>query len=96
MEPEQIARDNPAIYRSAIFHHGNLKNAFKAIGIEYTLEKAVDWENRIGPFLGRLPDTLIAHTAGISVRRVSAMRKRMNVPKYSARLALEEAEEEEA
>jgi hypothetical protein len=89
VEPEQIARDNPAIYRSAIFHHGNLKNAFKAIGIEYTLEKAVDWENKIGPFLGQLPDTLIAHTAGISVRRV-------NVPKYSAKLALEEAAEEEA
>jgi hypothetical protein len=95
--PKEIALEHMAIYRAAIFHHGTLKNAFKAIGIEYKLEldSQVDLEDKLGPFLGHLPDTLIAMHAGISTRRVHNLRKKLDIPKYSVARAMEDVEEEE-
>ncbi|MFA6294982.1 MAG: hypothetical protein WC666_00975 [Candidatus Paceibacterota bacterium] len=89
---EEIAQKHPAVYRAAIFHHGTLKNAFQTIGIDYKLEKPIDWKDKLRPFLGRLPDALIAMHAGISPRRVSNMRREAKISRYSVRDAMREIE----
>ncbi len=93
--PEQIAKSVPAVYRSLVFHCGNLKTAFSRLNVDYTLEKEVDWKNKIQPFLGKLADSVIAECAGITVNKVRRMRKKLGINAYSVERALEEIEDED-
>ncbi|OHA40524.1 MAG: hypothetical protein A3G59_01975 [Candidatus Taylorbacteria bacterium RIFCSPLOWO2_12_FULL_47_20] len=72
-----------AIYRSAMYHFGSLKAAFKRVGLKYNLEPRVtSWQKKVYRFLGKLPDSLIASTANVSVREVRKLRQERNVAAY--------------
>ena len=88
ISPDELARKHPAIYRSAIVHHGTITGAFRKIGIEYRFEEVSDWKNKIKPFLSSMPDTAIAECVGVSVSTVSAMRKKLGKPRYKVSNAL--------
>jgi hypothetical protein len=69
----------PAIYRSAIMHHGGIRQAFEKVGIQYTFEEISDWKNKICPFLGRLTDTIIAECVDVPVSTIRAIRRKLGV-----------------
>lgn len=90
MTPGMLMKDYPGIYRSAIIHHGSLKNAFRKIGINYDFQEFEDWINKIIPFLGRLPDTVIASSVNTSANTVGSMRRKMGISRFTLRKALDE------
>jgi len=91
-QPDYIARELPGEYRSAVIHHGTLKNAFQQIGVEYPYSDVEGWESKAQPFFGRVPDTAIAKCTGVSVFVVRSTRKKAGVPAFNKRAALQEAE----
>lgn len=94
LSPEQFAHDHPAVYRSAIVHHGGIRRAFEKIGVVYPFKEIHDWKNKVRPFLGRLPDTQIAACAMVSITTIRAMRSVLNIPRYTLRRALSEINED--
>jgi hypothetical protein len=90
LQPEQFAREHPAIYRSAIVHHGGIRRAFEKVGIQYAFEEVSDWRNKIRPFLGRLPDTIVAECVDMSVVTIRTIRRKLGVPRYTLRKMLAE------
>lgn len=74
--PEQLAREEPAVYRSAIVHFGTIKAAFRQIGADYPFEEISDWRHIIQPFLGRMPDTMIADCIGMSAATIGRIRRK--------------------
>jgi len=90
LAPDALSRKEPAIFRSVIIHHGTLKAAFKKIGIDYAFEEILDWQSKIMPFLGRMPDTVIAECSGISAKRVGTIRRKQKIKRFFARSALSE------
>lgn len=93
LSPDQLSREWPAIYRSAIVHYGSIRNAFKTAGINYTFDEVVEWKNKVAPFLGRLPDTIIAGCTGMSVSTIRAFRKKLGISRYATQEALDEIED---
>lgn len=81
-DPLEILKKNPGAYRSAIFHYGSLKNAFAEIGIDYEYEKIDDWKDKVRPFIGRIPDKVIASYANVSARTVGNYRKEIGIARY--------------
>lgn len=93
LPPKAVAKKHPAVYRSAIIHFGSLKSAFKKSGVDYPYEEEVnDWGNKIQPFLGRLPDTVIADCVDKPVAIIRKMRREMGICRYTADKALAEIE----
>ena len=92
LSPEQIESRNPGVYRSAIIHHGGLRRAFERIGIRYDFEEIHDWKSKVIPFLGRMPDTIIADCANASISTVRALRRKLGVSRYTLHKTLEEAD----
>ncbi len=91
LSPEQISRELPGAYRSAIIHHGSIRRAFEKLGIQYLHEEISDWKSKIQPFLGRMPDTIIADCVDASVHVIRTMRRKLGISRYTLRKALEEA-----
>jgi|TARA_Y100000310_G_scaffold299617_1_gene334619 hypothetical protein len=89
LSPKELCAKFPAIYRSAIIHNGSIKRSFKKIGINYLFEEVSIWKNKIKPFLGRLPDTVIANYVNVSPSTIGAMRKKLGIARYSKRMLLE-------
>ena len=83
ISPETLARSYPAVYRSAIVHHGSISQAFKKIGIDYGFEEVSDWKNKVKPFLGCLPDTTIAECVNVLPAAIRTMRKRLGISRYT-------------
>ncbi len=77
--PEELEKDNPSVYHSAITHFGTLKTAFASIGVAYAFNERVDWRRKVTPFLGQMPDTLIAECAGISASSVRRLRTKQRI-----------------
>lgn len=90
LPPEEFSWRHPAVYRSAIVHHGGVRQAFAEIGIRYEFEEVHDWRNKIRPFLGRLPDTVIAKYANVSAGVIGAMRRKLGVERYARRATTDE------
>jgi len=74
LAPDEIAREYPGDYRSAIVHWGSLKAAFAKIGIAYRFKEVADWKQKIMPFLGRLPDRQIARAVEVSPGTIRRLR----------------------
>jgi|TARA_B100001964_G_C14181824_1_gene576660 hypothetical protein len=89
LSPKELCGKFPAIYRSAIIHNGSVKRSFKKMGIDYLFEEVSVWKNKIKPFLGRLPDTVIANYVNVSSSTIGAMRKKLGIARYSKRMSLE-------
>lgn len=90
LPPDEFLRLHPAVYRSAIVHHGGIRKAFAQIGIVYPFEEIHDWKSKVEPFLGRVPDTMIAECADVSVSAVRRHRRSLGVRRYTIRAALAE------
>ena len=84
ISPAKLKKDELPIYASAIFHFGNLKSAFKKIGIDYIFEEATEpaWRKKARPFLGELPDAEIARCFGLHPSTISKERRAQRIPKY--------------
>ena len=78
-------KEHPAIYHSAVVHHGGLRQAFEKIGIQYSFDELRDWQDRVKQFLGELPDTVIASCLGKPVRAIRNLRKRLHIPPCQTR-----------
>lgn len=89
LPPEEFSWKHPALYRSAIVHHGGIRRAFAEIGVRYEFEEVPDWRNKIRPFLGRLPDTVIAKYANVSAGVIGTMRRKLGVKRYTRRATLD-------
>lgn len=82
-EPAKIRHEKPSLFHSILTHFGGLRAAFLKIHIDYLFEdSAADWEDKIRPFLGRAPDTLIASCAGRSKSTIRQLRQSLNIKPY--------------
>ncbi len=82
LEPAELRRREAALYHSAIFHFGTLTQAFSLVGIEYRLEVIEDKLAKVELFLGTLPDTVIARTAGVKLKTVRKLRRDRAIAPY--------------
>lgn len=94
LSPAELSRQHPAIYRSAIVHHGSIRGSFAKLGITYKFEEIFNWENKVTAFLGRLPDTIIAECVEVSTSVIRRMRQKLKIPAYMKKHAGQEIEEE--
>ncbi len=80
MTPSELSRTLPGVYQSALVHYGSLGNAFaesgKLRGVEiiYAHADLRGWEAKVGPFLGQLPDKMIAKIVRKPTRVITTMR----------------------
>lgn len=88
MPPADIAREYPGEYRSAVVHYGTLKAMYKSLGVEYTHPELEGWRAKAQPFLGRMPDTVIANAVNVKVGVITRMRKLAKVKAYCKRDSL--------
>lgn len=93
LSPAEIARQHPGPYRSAIVHYGTLAAMFQTIGVTYDQQELEGWQAKVQPFLGRLPDTVIAKCLNVKVEVVRKMRKDQRIGSYTKRKGLKEAQE---
>ncbi|MBI5077199.1 hypothetical protein HZB94_02360 [Candidatus Falkowbacteria bacterium] len=82
MTPAELSRHHPAVYRSAIVHHGTITKAFNALSVEYPFAEISDWRNKARPFLGRLSDRVIAECVEVSVKTITKMRDELGIQRY--------------
>lgn len=81
--PEEIRKEKPSVYHSAVIHFGSLKAAFAQFGVDYSLEGDFEgWEAKVIPFLGRLPDAEIARCVGVPARKVRALRVKEGIERF--------------
>lgn len=85
---EELATKHPAVYRSSIVHHGGICQAFAKIGINYQHEEIHDWKNKIKPFLGKLPDTIIAECVDVPVSAIRQIRKKLGVERFTNKVII--------
>ncbi len=81
LEVDDFRKQHPHIYFSAIFHFGSLFNAFRHVHIEYRREK-FDWTTKARFCLGQVSDKDISAIFGVSVAKVSTMRKSLKIERY--------------
>lgn len=88
--PEELAKDLPGVYESALLHFGSLRAAFVKVGerldrvIEYAYGDIDGWKMKVGPFLGQLLDKMIAQIVGVSPAMIRNMRKLAGINRYRA------------
>ncbi len=83
---DEFKTKQPAIYHSAVYHFGSLKTAFADVGMKYNLEPKIGkWQKKVLSFLGRLPDSLIASRANVSVGAVRKLRRENSIDSYRRR-----------
>lgn len=92
LSPSEIARNHAGEYRSAVVHYGTLAGMFKSIDIEYSHKELEGWQGKVQPFLGRMPDTVIAMCVGVGIRVIRTLRRKHRIPKYAKKVALNEVE----
>ena len=92
LSPENFEKKHPALYHSAVVHNGTLKAAFERLHITYGFVEIVDPKEKIRPFLGRLPDTVIAEVSGIGINSVRRLRKGLQIAACTQRMMLENAQ----
>lgn len=83
LKPEQIKKVDASLYYSLLFHFGGIKAACRKIGINYRFEKTIKgWRKKIVPFLGQLPDSLLAGYVHVTPAAIGNFRKSLDIPKF--------------
>ena len=90
--PESISRENASAFQSAVIHFGSLKKAFEQIGAGYCFDEIGSWKDKVQPFLGRLPDTIVAECIDVPVSAVRYLRRKLVISPFKSSKALEEIE----
>lgn len=80
--PEEIHTTNSALFESVRLHFGGFREAFRQIGITYRPRRQPDWQEKVKPFLGQAPDTLIASVAEVSPATIRRLRRRHGIGRY--------------
>lgn len=80
--PGEIHTANSALFESVRLHFGGLREAFHRIGIPYRPRRQPDWQEKVRPFLGQAPDTLIASVAEVSPAAIRRLRRRHSISRY--------------
>lgn len=80
--PQEFKRTYPNVYRSAIVHFGSLGAAFKEIGVAYHHKEVGAWKEKVKPFLGELPDAMIARIVEKSVSVVRRLRVSLGIATF--------------
>jgi len=85
LNTEEFRKQYPALYHSATYHFGSLKKAFAEAGLKYCFSepKHPKWENKVKPFLGRMPDTIIASAVGVTKSKIRKLRQRLDIKAYN-------------
>lgn len=91
LSPAQIARQMPGAYRSAVVHFGTLAAMYESIKIVYTYPELENWQAKALPFLGRMPDVVVARCVNVCVEVIGKLRRKHKITKYTKQRALEEA-----
>lgn len=91
LSPDDLKQIEPALYHSAVVHRGTLKAAFAALDIVYDFAEIVEPLRKVEPFLGHLPDRMIAEIIGLKARAVGARRRELGIPACTHRKVLAEA-----
>ncbi|MCR4312254.1 MAG: hypothetical protein NUV56_03140 [Candidatus Uhrbacteria bacterium] len=76
-----------AVYNSAVVHFGGIRQAFTKLGVTYIHQVDPNWKEQVGPFLGKMADTVIAELVGVTTYAVRKLRKEMYIDVYSRREA---------
>ncbi len=92
MPPVQLKKEQPSVYHSAVFHHGGVHQAFAKVGLTYSFEDIDEWQVKVRPFLGRIPDTIIAECVEKPVSTIRKMRRDLGVSRYTLKATLDEME----
>jgi hypothetical protein len=69
--------------RSALIHFGGLKEAFAKIKVAYRHEPPIGWKRRVSPYLGRVPDQMIAEVVGTSRSAIRRLRDKTGIESFS-------------
>ena len=85
LKPEEIEKWNHSVYHSLLTHFGSITNAFKKLGVNYTHGEVPNWHDRVRPFLGNLPDTMIAEIVGVGRSVINALRKSYGISAFNRR-----------
>uniref|UniRef100_A0A7C4QXN2 Uncharacterized protein n=1 Tax=candidate division CPR3 bacterium TaxID=2268181 RepID=A0A7C4QXN2_UNCC3 len=85
MHPLNLEKVHPALYRSANIHFGSIAAAMKENGISYRFKEELNWKEKLGPFLGLVPDVMFARYAGVSPATVSRYRRLLGIRRFSNR-----------
>lgn len=75
--PEQldmIIAPSPLL-ASARYHFGSLRNAYKQVGVDYPHAEIADWQEAVIPFLGTVPDGVLAELINVSPWAVKRLRR---------------------
>lgn len=88
------SRGQYAFCNSAVVHFGSLERAYALLGMEYPFGEKLDWTERVDPFLGRLPDTVIAGLLGTDASRIRRLRRDMRISPFDSRRVLSSAGDE--
>lgn len=82
LRPDQIKEKHLTAYTSAIFHFGNLTEAFKQLKVNYRKKEQIDWKQKIVRYLGQTSDVEIARCAGISVSTIRRLRRKLKIGRF--------------
>lgn len=82
LAPEVWKSGDTSLYRSAIYHFGGMAQAFAQLGVEYPFEELPDWQQKIGDFLGTMPDTTIAECVGQPVSVIRKIRRELGIDRF--------------
>ncbi|MCB0335177.1 MAG: hypothetical protein KDD62_02695 [Bdellovibrionales bacterium] len=80
---DEFKKQYPAVLQSARYYFGTLTNAFSQIGIDYLHEPELKWHEKVKPFLGMLPDSVIAECVGKAASTIRRLRIKEGVEKYA-------------
>lgn len=80
--PDEIKRRDLGLFQSALAHFGSLANAFAKIGVEYSITSIPNWQDKVVPFLGQAPDSMIAEIVGVSKTTIRRWRRKRFIPRY--------------
>jgi hypothetical protein len=84
-----MERQDPAVWFSAKFHWGSITTAMVEAGLEYSFEEVIRWEDKVAPFLGKMPDTVIAKHCNQPTSHVRNLRIKKGIRAYHKRNSLE-------
>jgi hypothetical protein len=85
LNPEELQKSDPAVYHSAIVHFLGLRPAFRKIGVVYPFDEIVGWQEKVTPYLGKLPDTIIAETVMVPLQVVRRLRRSKSITAHRLR-----------